>query len=340
VPSIYDARFSPNGRWVSFAWNYNVWAVELATLRTMPLTWGGSEQMRCGTTDSLSELLPSPGHWWSPDSARVAYVITDERQVPLFPMQDLLSPSGAVTPQRYPMPGQQVAEAVVFVAGPRGHTRIDTSAWPGWLLARVSWLPDSRHLALQLLNRAQNRLVLLFADADTGRAVPVLSDSDPAWINPSDHLRFFRKRAHFLWSSERGSYRQLYLYDARGKETQLTSGDEAVVDVVGFDEADGAVYYLTYPPPWIDGHLKRVRFSIHDDADAGRAPDCRQPRLRTLRRLLVDRQPAAPAPSVQNGWDEGGGARVERREPVLRSRRGGASAAVRVHHGYQGGQNQ
>jgi dipeptidyl-peptidase-4 len=266
VPSIYDARFSPNGRWVSFAWNYNVWAVELATLRTMPLTWGGSEQMRCGTTDSLSELLPSPGHWWSPDSTRVGYVITDERQVPLFPMQDLLSPSGAVTPERYPMPGQQVAEAVVFVAGPRGHTRIDTSAWAGWLLARVSWLPDSRHLALQLLNRAQNRLVLLFADADTGRAVPVLSDSDPAWINPSDHLRFFRKRTHFLWSSERGSYRQLYLYDARGKETQLTSGDEAVVDVVGFDEADGAVYYLTYPPPWIDGHLKRVRFSIHDDA--------------------------------------------------------------------------
>ena len=266
VPSIYDARFSPNGRWVSFAWNYNVWAVELATLRTIPLTWGGSEQMRCGTTDSLSELLSSQGHWWSPDSTRVAYVITDERQVPLFPMQDLLSPSGAVTPQRYPMPGQHLADAVVFVAGPGGHIRIDTSPWPGCLLARVSWLPDSRHLALQLLNRAQNQLVLVFADADTGRAVPVLGESDPAWINPCDHLRFFGKSGHFLWSSERGSYRQLYLYDARGNATQLTSGDEAVVDLVGFDEANGTVYYLTYPPPWIDGHLKRIRFTIDGDA--------------------------------------------------------------------------
>lgn len=270
---IYDCKFSPNGKMVSYGAGYNAWAVELATLRTLPLTCCGTEQIRCATPDSMGELLCGQGHWWSPDSARIACLVTDERAVYAFPMQSLLLYSGQVTLQRYPLPGWTLPAAAVCVCSSRGMVWLNTSAWPGWLLAHVAWLPDSRHLALQLLNREQNRLVLLFADSDTGQTIPILHDSDPAWINICDDLRFFRGRPYFLWSSEKGSYRQLYLYDAKGNGTQLTSGDEASVEVVGLDETNCAAYYLTYPPPprsdgnepgWINGHLKRVRFTLQE----------------------------------------------------------------------------
>ena len=260
--SSYNVAFSPNGKMIGYGANFNAAAVECATLRTFPLTLFGNEQIRNATPDTMGELLTGEGLWWSPDSKRVAWIQTDERAVPIFPMQHPTDPQGQLSIERYPLPGQPLPGGWVWMSGTRGPVLADVSKWPGWLLAHVTWLPDSRHLALQLLNRAQNRLVLLFADADTGQTIEILHDSDPSWINVCDDLHFFRKSNRFLWSSEKGGYRQLYLYGAKSMPAQLTSGDEASVALVGLDEENSAVYYTTYPPPWIDAHLKRVRFSL------------------------------------------------------------------------------
>ena len=51
------------------------------------------------------------------------------------------------------------------------------------LLARVAWLPDSAHLAVQRLNRVQNRLDLLVANAGDGAVRTLLTETDKYWIN-------------------------------------------------------------------------------------------------------------------------------------------------------------
>jgi len=67
----------------------------------------------------------------------------------------------------------------------------------------VNWLNDSKHIAIQRLNRAQNTLDLLIADAATGKTRTALSEQDPHWVNVSDDLYFFKDGKRFLWSSER-----------------------------------------------------------------------------------------------------------------------------------------
>ena len=131
---------------------------------------------------------------------------------------------------------------------------MDTGANTDVYLARVNWLPDSRSVAIQRLNRAQNQLDLLFCEAATGASKTVLTETDKYWINISDDLYFFSDNKRFLWSSERTGYRHFYVYENSGKEiAQLTSGDWAISDLGGFgpgsanhpavDEARGYIYF-------------------------------------------------------------------------------------------------
>ena len=93
---------------------------------------------------------------------------------------------------------------------------MDTGADASALLARVDWLSDSKRVAIERLNREQNQLELLFADAATGAARTVLAEQDKYWINLSDDLYFLADGRRFLWSSERSGFRHLYLYDLAG----------------------------------------------------------------------------------------------------------------------------
>src|SRR5262249_44372935 len=258
----YDFKFSPDGRTVSYVFGYNIYLWEVATGRTILLTTDGTEAARNATSDTLSELLNGSGHWWSPDSKRIAYLCTDESQVAAFPLVDMKGPDPQIHFQRYPVPGSASCTAAIRVIGPEGQVWINTSAWIGCYIANVSWLPDSRSLAIQLLNRQQNQLFLVLADAATGATVPLLAENDPHWINVCNDLFFFRKTQHFLWSAERGGYRRLYLCDRTRQLAQLSADNEAVLELVGVDEDAGTLFYLTSPAPWLDIHLKRVRFTL------------------------------------------------------------------------------
>src|SRR5215212_4847376 len=263
---VDDLHWSPNGRFISFVRGFDLCLIDVATGRELPVTAGSTEALRSATPDTMGDLLCDAGHWWSPDSQRIAYLQTDERSVDLFGYPDLLSSTGVIQWERYPRPGRPNPVIGLKVAGPQGSSWIDTRAWPDCYLARVAWLPDSRHLALQMLSRAQNQLTLVVADAWTGATRPILTDRAPTWVNVSDDLRFFADGRHFLWTSEKQSFRHLYIHStADGREVaQLTSGPEASVAVYGVDERRSAVYYLVFPAPHTDGRLKRVGFRARD----------------------------------------------------------------------------
>lgn len=262
---IRNTRVSPNGQFISFVRAWDLYMVDLTTASEYALTIGSSEIVRTSTPDTMGDLLTDSGHWWSPDSSQVAYLQCDERAVPTFWISNLMSSRGINDPERFPQPGDPIPTIVLKVVSTQGQLMIDTRPWIGWYLARVCWLPDSRHLALQMLNREQNQLCLVLADSHTGTTRTLLKETDPCWINVVNDMRFFADSSKFLWSSERDSYRHLYLYDINGKELlQLTSGTEACVAVEGMDEANGAVYYLVWPDPYTEAHLKRVTFDVKD----------------------------------------------------------------------------
>ncbi len=258
---IKDAKISPDGRWVSFVRNHDLWSVEVASGKESRLTGGGTEEVRNGELDWVypEELTLREAYWWSPDSSQIAFLQFDERPVTKYPLVNHLSYTGETEWERYPKAGDAnpiVKVGIVNLTGPVGerrHAWMDTGADTNVYIPRVAWLPDSKQVAIQRLNRAQNKLELLLADVASGKSRVILTDEDKFWVNVHDDLTFVNGGKGFLWSSETshagaapnpGQFRHLYVFDMEGKLTnQLTRGDWEVTAVNGVDEKRSFVYF-------------------------------------------------------------------------------------------------
>ena len=127
------------------------------------------------------------------------------------------------------------------------------------LLARVYWSPDSRALAVERLNRVQNRLDLHLAEAATGTARIVLTEQDPYWINVNEEFRFLNGGKEFLWNSERDGFHHLYLYAIDGKlQSRVTQGEWDVTSVAGVDETAREIFYVSTEPSPLERQFYRI----------------------------------------------------------------------------------
>jgi dipeptidyl-peptidase-4 len=261
--AIRDPKISPDGRFVSYVRDHNLWLVSVADGKERALTQGGTEEIRRGELDWVypEELEIKTAYWWAPDSSAIAYLEMDERKVSRYPMVDFSSPSGEAEMERYPAAGGANPVVRVFVASLSGGEprAFDMGAETDIYIPRVNWLTDSKHLAVQRLNRAQTALDLLIAETATGKTRAVLSETDPNWINVSDDLYFLKDGKRFLWSSERSGYRHLYLFDLEGQQlAQLTKGEWEVSAVDAVDETKGLVYFTATEKSPLERQLYRI----------------------------------------------------------------------------------
>jgi dipeptidyl-peptidase 4 len=260
---IADPKISPDSKFVSFIRDHNLWLIGTKDGKERALTTSGTEALRHGELDWVypEELDISTAYWWSPDSSSIAYLEMNESKVTQFSLLDFESFTGEAELQRYPVPsGSNPAVHVLVAPVAGGEPRVmDIGADNNVYIARVNWLPDSKRVAIQRINREQNVLDLLLADASSGKSSTLLTEKDQYWINVSDDLYFFKKSGRFLWSNERTGYRHLYLYDASGKLLgQVTKGDWEVTGVDSVDEAGGFVYFTATEKSPLERHLYRV----------------------------------------------------------------------------------
>jgi dipeptidyl-peptidase-4 len=260
---IADPKISPDGRYVSFVRDHNLWLVGVADGNERALTEGGTEAIRKGELDWVypEELETTSAYWWAPDSSAIAYLEMDEQKVAEYPLVDFSSFGGEADEQRYPPAGGNnpvVRIRVTSLSGGDPHT-MDTGIETEMYIPRVNWLVDSKHLAIQRLNRQQTILDLLVADATSGKTRVVLSEKDQYWINVADDLHFLKDGRRFVWTSERSGYRHIYLYDLDGQQlAQLTKGPWEVFSVPAVDEVKGLVYFTAAEKSPLERHLYRV----------------------------------------------------------------------------------
>ncbi len=260
---LTDVKFSPDGKWASFLREHNLWVVELGTGHEQQLTHGGSELLRDGELDWVypEELELLTAYWWAPDSSAVAFLEMDESKVTRYPLVDYLELEAPMEMESYPQAGGANPVVRVGVASvlSRQTQWMDTGSEKDVYLPRVTWMPDSKHLVIQRLNRAQNQLDLLAADAATGRTTTLFQEKDKFWVNVGDDPIFLEGGKTFLWTSERDGFRHIYVYSADGKMLrQLTHGNWEVTDVVGVDEKAGVAYFLSTEKTPLERQLDRV----------------------------------------------------------------------------------
>jgi dipeptidyl-peptidase-4 len=262
--TLMFAKFSPDGSRVAYVRQNNLYTEDADGGRIAQLTKDGSTTTINGTSDWVyeEELFLRDCFRWSPDGTALAYWQFDTTGIEHFSLINNTSLYPTITRIPYPKVGTRNSAVRIGVVGARG----GKTRWmraPGdpreHYLARLDWV-DARTLAIQQLNRLQNRNDLLLADARSGDTRAIFREQSKAWVDVYDGLPWLNDGQAFLWVSERDGWRHVYrVRRDSGEATLVTRFEADVTDVVSADVAAGWLYFLASPDNPAQRYLYRSR---------------------------------------------------------------------------------
>jgi len=264
--TLMFAKLSPDGGRVAYVRENNLYVEDLASGAITPLTTDGSRTIINGTFDWVyeEELSLRDGFRWSPDGQQIAYWQLDASGVRDF---DLINNTDSLysflIPVQYPKAGTtNSAVRIGVVSAGGGETR--------WLaidgdprniyLARMDWAANSTQITVQRLNRLQNTLDLLMADAATGTVQTVLTEQDSTWVEVVDDMVWLKGGKSFTWVSEGDGWQHVWAVSRDGKKrTLVTPGAYDVDRIFQIDTTGGWLYYSASPDNPTQRYLYRTR---------------------------------------------------------------------------------
>lgn len=254
--------FSPDGNSIAYVQDNNIFIKNLINNSVKQLTTDGKiNEIINGTTDWVyeEELDITKGFEWSPDGSKIAYFRFDESKVKQysFPIYGKLYPEEFT--YKYPKAGEANSVVTINVYDVKTDKTIvvNTGDNTDIYLPRFKWTPTGE-LLFYRLNRLQNKLELLLANASTGISYPIYTETNKFYIEINDNFCFVGKDK-FIISSEKDGYNHFYLYDIKGNLIkQLTKGNWDCKSFIGFDEKKNDLYFYASYSSSINTDVCRV----------------------------------------------------------------------------------
>ncbi|HYK35399.1 S9 family peptidase [Alloacidobacterium sp.] len=251
-----DPKFSPNGQFISYLHDHNLYVGRPATPASA-VTNTHEPTLLNGEVDwvYLEELDVRSNYFWSPDSKQLAYLQMNEAAVPQYPIVDWIPTHAGIDEQRYPQPGDPNPGVRVGVVSANGGKTnwmkvpmdegSDYIPRFGWINPHVVWI--------EVLTRDHKHLNLYFADAHTGDSRLVLAQSDDKFFDAVYDVNFFAD-GQFLITSWRDGHTHIYYYTYNKENPldgpaqpvrQLENGDYEVGAIESIEEKTNTVYYTS-----------------------------------------------------------------------------------------------
>ncbi|WP_270517172.1 S9 family peptidase [Sanguibacteroides sp. AM78-02pH3A] len=269
------ATFSPEGTKIAFVRDNNLFIADLRFGSELQITFDGKfNQIINGAPDWVyeEEFEFNKAFEWAPDGSAIAFMKFDESDVKIYHMNMFKGErpelkENAVYPSnysyKYPKAGEANSKVSVHVYDIKD--RVTTSMNIGdetdIYIPRIKWTTDPKKLAILKLNRFQNKLEILLANARVGNTTMLYREENKYYIdeNNFDNLIFLEDGQHFVLSSEKDGYLHLYLFDMAGKEKQaITSGHFDVVDFYGYDPEKRLFYYSSHEVSPIEKYVYSI----------------------------------------------------------------------------------
>lgn len=289
---------SPDGRYVAFLRDYNVWVSEKE----------GGEELRM--TENGEEGNAFTSFEWSPDSRSiVAFRTTPGDRGEMFMVES--APQGQVRPRLrrhvYDLPGDKldVHEMWILSVSDRRQIKAATEPIDWWGPPELHWGPDPSRFLFRQIHRGYQRVRVVEVDTETGAARTVIEELSDTFIPPmKEYMRYLPATAEIIWASERDGWNHLYLYDAATGEVRnrITHGEWVVRSVEHMDEeARTLTFAASGLDPDADPYLvKYYRVGFDGSGLLCLTPSHGQHRIRFSpdRRFMVDTYSCADRPPV------------------------------------------
>ncbi|NNE15669.1 MAG: S9 family peptidase [Saprospiraceae bacterium] len=277
--SLMFAKFSPDGKYIAYVSENNLYFEDEVDGNMKALTTNGSVSLINATFDWAyeEEFACRDGFRWSPDSQSIAYWQIDASGIKKFHMiNNTDAIYSELIPLEYPKVGETPSACRVGVVklSDAKTNWIDIPGDPSQhYLVRMEYIPNTNDLLIQQLNRKQNNSKLYKVDLEKDRIEVIYEESDDAWVdvfqvgNPyaidyTNDFCFLNGNKSILWTSEKDGWRHLYKVSLNGKpEVLITKGAFDVIDLKHVNTKKGYVYYLASPDNATQKYLYRTKLN-------------------------------------------------------------------------------
>lgn len=265
-----NSRFSPDGSKIAYTKNRDLYVFDLASNKEIRLTSDASENVYNGYASwvYMEEILGRASRyaafWWAPDGNRIAYLRTDETEVPFFTLNRLDEPDGIhgkLEVTHYPKPGDPNPKVKMGIAdlATTKTVWVKTDYSVDQYLAWPFWTPDSRNLAIQVVNRDQTELQIILADPSTGDYRQIYDEKYKTWLDFHEDIYVMEDNTGFIIRTYKTGWDNLYYYAWDGTlKAQLTNFNFRVTSIDRVDEAQKVIYFSATGVESTDSHAYRV----------------------------------------------------------------------------------
>lgn len=249
-----NPTLSPDGNYVGFTRNNDLYTIRLSDKKETRLTNDGSDVILNGFASWVyfEEILGRASRyrsfWWSPDSKNIAYMRMDEREVPVFPIYSEEGQHGFLENTRYPKAGDKNPEVKVGVVPAEGGNTVwaDFNEKDDQYFGMPWWRPDGQGLWIQWMPRTQDHYVIYEMNLASGAKKPIYEEKQRTWIDldDNDRIQFLKSGKGFLLYSDKTGWKNVYYFDMNGKLiSHITNGNYTVTDIIHVDEKNQILYF-------------------------------------------------------------------------------------------------
>ncbi|MFV0324384.1 MAG: DPP IV N-terminal domain-containing protein [Bacteroides xylanisolvens] len=232
---------SPNGKYMAFIKNHNIYVKEITTNKEKQLSLDG-------TPDNY---YSSYIHW-SPDSKKVASCkIRPAEKHYIYYVES--SPCNQLRPklhkQEYAKPGDELPFKIPCIYEiETGRSIIPSTNLfsQQYHITAPRWNKNSQAITFEYNQRGHQIYRILELSATTGKVRSLIEETSDKYVNYSRLFRHdLQDEKRIIWMSERDNWNHLYMYDRTTAQPihQITKGEWYVRDVLHVDETNKIIYF-------------------------------------------------------------------------------------------------
>ena len=263
---ISYATFSPDSKKIAYVRDNNLYYVTLPDLKETAITTDGKlNEVINGHTDWVyeEEFEFAEAFFWSPDNKKIAYYRFDETKVKEYNMQVWEGLYPIDYKYKYPKAGEDNSQIEIkcYHLKTAETKNLFSGKDQDIYFPRIKWTKNPEVLCVLKLNRQQSNLDIMLADVNSGKAIPLYSESNGAYVEITDKTISFIEKG-FIMVSETDKFRGLKLHHFPDTgHVVLTKGDWEVDELIGIDEKNKLVYFTSTEESILERHLYSVDFS-------------------------------------------------------------------------------
>ncbi|MDR2499207.1 MAG: S9 family peptidase [Tannerellaceae bacterium] len=247
---IMIPTFSPDGRMCAFVKDNNIWIRKFDFDTEVQVTRDGElNHVLNGVTDWVYEEEFSTTRLmsWSPDSEVLAFVRSDESEVPQFSIQMYGdSTYTSAISFKYPKPGEANSKVSLhaYIVQTRELKPLKVPTDGDFYIPRIDFTTNSDQLAVMTLNRRQNIFNMYYVNPRSGVSRLILREENERYFDSDMISTISFHKNGFIRLSETDGYTHIYMHSPTGvAQRQVTKGPWDVTRLHGYDEATRMVYY-------------------------------------------------------------------------------------------------